>query len=111
MDFYIACVTDLSQKAILRSGLQHLAPEQAPSPILKNGPTREMRTSPDWTESAIHGDHVWLETNVSGDYCYLGEENCLVKITVSHHKGNRIELEMLISQREQLSEAHGINSI
>ncbi|XP_043564875.1 diacylglycerol kinase iota isoform X1 [Chiloscyllium plagiosum] len=71
------------RKAILRSGLQHLAPEQAPSTILKNGPTREMRTSPDWTENAINGDHVWLETNVSGDYCYLGEENCLVKITKS----------------------------
>ncbi|XP_059508258.1 diacylglycerol kinase iota [Stegostoma tigrinum] len=71
------------RKAILRSGLQHLAPEQAPSTIPKNGPTREMRTSPDWTENAINGDHVWLETNVSGDYCYLGEENCLVKITKS----------------------------
>ncbi|XP_078077475.1 diacylglycerol kinase iota-like [Mustelus asterias] len=73
----------ISRKAILRSGLQHLAPEQAPNPILKNGPTREMRTCPDWTENAINGDHVWLETNVSGDYCYLGEENCLVKITKS----------------------------
>ncbi|XP_051886107.1 diacylglycerol kinase iota isoform X2 [Pristis pectinata] len=71
------------RKAILRSGLQHLAPEQAPSTIPKNGPTREMRTCPDWTENAINGDHIWVETNASGDFCYLGEENCLVKIAKS----------------------------
>ncbi|XP_055506337.1 diacylglycerol kinase iota [Leucoraja erinacea] len=71
------------RKAILRSGLQHLAPDQAPSAIPKNGPTREMRTSPDWTENALNGDHIWMETNASGDFCYLGEENCLVKITRS----------------------------
>ncbi|XP_072915053.1 diacylglycerol kinase iota isoform X3 [Hemitrygon akajei] len=71
------------RKAILRSGLQHLAPEQLPSTIPKNGPTREMRTCPDWTENAINGDHIWVETNASGDFCYVGEENCLVKTAKS----------------------------
>uniref|UniRef100_A0A8C4M298 Diacylglycerol kinase n=1 Tax=Equus asinus asinus TaxID=83772 RepID=A0A8C4M298_EQUAS len=27
-------------------------------------------------ENAVNGEHLWLETNVSGDLCYLGEENC-----------------------------------
>lgn len=34
-------------------------------------------------ENAVNGDHLWLETNCSGDLCYLGEETCLVKIAVS----------------------------
>ncbi len=31
----------------------------------------------------MNGDHLWLETNCSGDLCYLGEETCVVKIAVS----------------------------
>uniref|UniRef100_A0A8B9VSA1 Diacylglycerol kinase n=1 Tax=Anas zonorhyncha TaxID=75864 RepID=A0A8B9VSA1_9AVES len=27
-------------------------------------------------ENAVNGEHLWLETNVSGDLCYLGEESC-----------------------------------
>ncbi|XP_036373515.1 diacylglycerol kinase iota isoform X2 [Megalops cyprinoides] len=68
------------RKAISRSGLQHLAPIQGPLPALSNGPTKELRTTVDWTENAVNGDHLWLETNCSGDLCYLGEETCLVKI-------------------------------
>ncbi|KAM7325599.1 hypothetical protein ACRRTK_015852 [Alexandromys fortis] len=30
-------------------------------------------------ENAVNGEHLWLETNVSGDLCYLGEENCQVR--------------------------------
>uniref|UniRef100_A0A8B9VKA5 Diacylglycerol kinase n=1 Tax=Anas zonorhyncha TaxID=75864 RepID=A0A8B9VKA5_9AVES len=29
-----------------------------------------------WIENAVNGEHLWLETNVSGDLCYLGEESC-----------------------------------
>ncbi|XP_028809926.1 diacylglycerol kinase iota isoform X2 [Denticeps clupeoides] len=68
------------RKAISRSGLQHLAPVQSPLPSLNNGPTKDMRTTVDWTENAVNGDHLWLETNCSGDLCYLGEETCVVKI-------------------------------
>ncbi|XP_036373514.1 diacylglycerol kinase iota isoform X1 [Megalops cyprinoides] len=71
------------RKAISRSGLQHLAPIQGPLPALSNGPTKELRTTVDWTENAVNGDHLWLETNCSGDLCYLGEETCLVKIAKS----------------------------
>lgn len=31
----------------------------------------------------MNGEHLWLETNVSGDLCYLGEENCQVRFAVS----------------------------
>ncbi|MFT7812640.1 diacylglycerol kinase iota isoform X2 [Arapaima gigas] len=68
------------RKAISRSGLQHLAPIQSTYPLLSNGPTRELRTTVDWSENAVNGDHLWLETNCSGDLCYLGEETCVVKI-------------------------------
>uniref|UniRef100_A0A3B3SB22 Diacylglycerol kinase n=1 Tax=Paramormyrops kingsleyae TaxID=1676925 RepID=A0A3B3SB22_9TELE len=69
-----------SYKAISRSGLQHLGPIQ--SPPLSNGPTKELRTAVDWSqETAVNGEHLWLETNCSGELCYLGEETCVVKIS------------------------------
>ncbi|XP_066524072.1 diacylglycerol kinase iota isoform X2 [Hoplias malabaricus] len=67
------------RKAISRSGLQHLAPVQPTSPALTNGPGKELHATVDWTENAVNGDHLWLETNCSGDLCYLGEETCMVK--------------------------------
>ncbi|XP_072529312.1 diacylglycerol kinase iota isoform X3 [Salminus brasiliensis] len=71
------------RKAISRSGLQHLAPVQTSLPTLTNGPAKELRAAVDWTENAVNGDHLWLETNCSGDLCYLGEETCMVKIAKS----------------------------
>uniref|UniRef100_A0A3B4EMX3 Diacylglycerol kinase n=1 Tax=Pygocentrus nattereri TaxID=42514 RepID=A0A3B4EMX3_PYGNA len=68
------------RKAISRSGLQHLAPVQSSITALTNGPAKELRATVDWTENAVNGDHLWLETNCSGDLCYLGEETCMVKI-------------------------------
>ncbi|XP_035283182.1 diacylglycerol kinase iota isoform X2 [Anguilla anguilla] len=68
------------RKAISRSGLQHLAPIQNALPALSNGPAKELRSTVDWSENAVNGDHLWLETNCSGDLCYLGEETCLAKI-------------------------------
>ncbi|KAM8973487.1 diacylglycerol kinase iota isoform 2-T2 [Pelodytes ibericus] len=73
----------LPRKAISRSGLQHLAPVHCPNLTITNGPLKEPRTSLDWTENALNGDHLWQETNVSGDLCYLGEENCQVKFSKS----------------------------
>ncbi|XP_036433333.1 diacylglycerol kinase iota [Colossoma macropomum] len=71
------------RKAISRSGLQHLAPVQSSITALTNGPAKELRATIDWTENAVNGDHLWLETNCSGDLCYLGEETCVVKIAKS----------------------------
>ncbi|XP_022111888.1 diacylglycerol kinase zeta-like isoform X4 [Acanthaster planci] len=39
---------------------------------------KEIRTTVDWSENAISGDHIWTETNASGDFCYVGEQDCLV---------------------------------
>lgn len=35
-------------------------------------------------EAAVYGEHIWFETNVSGDFCYVGEQNCMAKLLVSH---------------------------
>lgn len=47
----------------------------------------EKKTEVRWVfsfqENAVNGEHLWLETNVSGDLCYLGEENCQVRFAVS----------------------------
>uniref|UniRef100_A0A4W5MJ10 Diacylglycerol kinase n=1 Tax=Hucho hucho TaxID=62062 RepID=A0A4W5MJ10_9TELE len=64
------------RKAISRSGLQHLAPVHKPMPPITNGPSKEIHTSVDWTETAVNGDHLWLETSCSGELCYLGEDTC-----------------------------------
>ncbi|XP_052439165.1 diacylglycerol kinase iota isoform X8 [Carassius gibelio] len=71
------------RKAISRSGLQHLGPAHNPFPALSNGPAKELHSTVDWSENAVNGDHLWLETNCSGDLCYLGEETCVVKIAKS----------------------------
>ncbi|XP_016303139.1 diacylglycerol kinase iota isoform X1 [Sinocyclocheilus anshuiensis] len=71
------------RKAISRSGLQHLGLAHSPFPALSNGPAKELHSTVDWSENAVNGDHLWLETNCSGDLCYLGEETCVVKIAKS----------------------------
>ncbi|KAJ8340514.1 hypothetical protein SKAU_G00351470 [Synaphobranchus kaupii] len=66
-------------KAIAKSGLQHLVAQPSASAIIKGDPDREIRSTVDWTESALYGDHIWFETNVSGDFCYVGEQHCIAK--------------------------------
>ncbi|KAG8438689.1 hypothetical protein GDO86_005033 [Hymenochirus boettgeri] len=73
----------VSRKAISRSGLDHLAPVHCANLSVCNGPGKELKTTLDWTENAVNGEHLWQETNVSGDLCYLGEENCQVKFAKS----------------------------
>ncbi|XP_063083919.1 diacylglycerol kinase zeta isoform X6 [Cavia porcellus] len=67
-------------KAITKSGLQHLAP---PPPTLGapcGESERQIRSTVDWSESATYGEHIWFETNVSGDFCYVGEQYCVAKM-------------------------------
>uniref|UniRef100_UPI0037E88334 diacylglycerol kinase iota isoform X2 n=1 Tax=Semicossyphus pulcher TaxID=241346 RepID=UPI0037E88334 len=71
------------RKAISRSGLQHLGPPQPSLPPASNGPNKELRTCVDWTENAVNGDHLWMETSCSGELCYLGEDTCLLKTAKS----------------------------
>ncbi|XP_035274193.1 diacylglycerol kinase zeta isoform X6 [Anguilla anguilla] len=66
-------------KAIAKSGLQHLVAQPSASAIIKGDLDREIRSTVDWTESALYGDHIWFETNVSGDFCYVGEQHCIAK--------------------------------
>uniref|UniRef100_A0A672IRU0 Diacylglycerol kinase n=1 Tax=Salarias fasciatus TaxID=181472 RepID=A0A672IRU0_SALFA len=71
------------RKAISRSGLHYLGPPQPPLPPASNGPTKDLRTCVDWTENAVNGDHLWMETSCSGELCYLGEDACLLKTAKS----------------------------
>nr|XP_020464249.1 diacylglycerol kinase iota-like isoform X4 [Monopterus albus] len=71
------------RKAISRSGLQHLGPPQPSLPPASNGPNKELQTCMDWTDNAVNGDHLWMETSCSGELCYLGEDACLLKTAKS----------------------------
>uniref|UniRef100_A0A8C9VV33 Diacylglycerol kinase n=1 Tax=Scleropages formosus TaxID=113540 RepID=A0A8C9VV33_SCLFO len=66
-------------KAIAKSGLQHLPAQPSTLPLVKSDPDREIRSTVDWSEGAVYGDHVWFETSVSGDSCYVGEQNCIAR--------------------------------
>ncbi|XP_031425406.1 diacylglycerol kinase zeta isoform X4 [Clupea harengus] len=66
-------------KAIAKSGLQHLSAQPCASALAKCELDREIRSSVDWSETAVYGEHIWFETNVSGDFCYVGEQHCLAK--------------------------------
>ncbi|KAF2903245.1 hypothetical protein ILUMI_02941 [Ignelater luminosus] len=37
---------------------------------------RTLRSTPDWGEMAVNGDHLWVPTSVSGDFCYVGDPDC-----------------------------------
>ncbi|XP_072448035.1 diacylglycerol kinase zeta isoform X2 [Chiloscyllium punctatum] len=70
-------------KAIAKSGLQHLVAQPNPNVALRQDSDREVRSTVDWTENAQYGEHIWFETNVSGDFCYAGEQNCVAKLLKS----------------------------
>ncbi|XP_051512169.1 diacylglycerol kinase zeta-like isoform X9 [Myxocyprinus asiaticus] len=67
------------RKAIAKSGLQHLSSQPSASVVAKGDTDREIRSTVDWSESALYGEHIWFETNVSGDFCYVGEQHCYAK--------------------------------
>ncbi|XP_073460385.1 diacylglycerol kinase zeta isoform X3 [Aquarana catesbeiana] len=66
------------RKAIAKSGAQHLTTSS--SVLHTEAQESQIRSTVDWGESALYGDHLWFETNVSGDFCYVGEQNCTAKI-------------------------------
>ncbi|XP_077143014.1 diacylglycerol kinase zeta isoform X4 [Ranitomeya variabilis] len=69
-------------KAIAKSGAQHLTPSSSSSVVHIDSET-QIRSTVDWTEAALYGDHLWFETSVSGDFCYVGEQYCTAKIQKS----------------------------
>uniref|UniRef100_A0A673L6P5 Diacylglycerol kinase n=1 Tax=Sinocyclocheilus rhinocerous TaxID=307959 RepID=A0A673L6P5_9TELE len=70
---------DISRGAIAKSGLQHLSCQPSAAVLAKGETDREIRSTVDWSESALYGEHIWFETNVSGDFCYVGEQHCYAK--------------------------------
>uniref|UniRef100_A0A3Q2VCH1 Diacylglycerol kinase n=1 Tax=Haplochromis burtoni TaxID=8153 RepID=A0A3Q2VCH1_HAPBU len=40
---------------------------------------QEPSSTVDWSDNAQYGDHIWFETSVSGDFCYVGEQYCIAK--------------------------------
>lgn len=40
--------------------------------------SRQIRNTPDWSDNAVAGDHLWVPTSVSGDCCYVGDNDCTV---------------------------------
>lgn len=44
----------------------------------ENGERRVLRSTPDWTEEAINGDHLWVPTSASGDLCHVLDQDCTV---------------------------------
>uniref|UniRef100_A0AAQ5ZSZ7 Diacylglycerol kinase n=1 Tax=Amphiprion ocellaris TaxID=80972 RepID=A0AAQ5ZSZ7_AMPOC len=68
-----------SGKAIAKSGLHQLPCQPSTSFLSRTDPEANIRSTVDWTESAVYGDHIWFETNVSGDYCYVGEQHCIAR--------------------------------
>ncbi|KAK2489238.1 hypothetical protein MC885_012112 [Smutsia gigantea] len=75
--------TPASLKAISKPGLQHLAPPPPVPGALCREPEQQIRSAVDWSESATYGEHIWFETNVSGDFCYVGEQYCVAKMLIN----------------------------
>ncbi|XP_061692127.1 diacylglycerol kinase zeta isoform X3 [Syngnathoides biaculeatus] len=67
------------RKAIAKSGLRHLPCQPSTSTLNRSESEASFSSTVDWTESAQYGDHIWFETNVSGDYCYVGEQHCIAR--------------------------------
>nr|XP_023672819.1 diacylglycerol kinase zeta-like isoform X5 [Paramormyrops kingsleyae] len=67
------------RKAIAKAGLQHLNAQPCASTVLRGDREHEIRSTVDWSENAVYGEHIWFETNVSGDFCYVGEQHCIAR--------------------------------
>ncbi|XP_052239921.1 diacylglycerol kinase zeta-like isoform X3 [Dreissena polymorpha] len=40
---------------------------------------RQIASCVDWSEHAVNSEHIWLDTNASGDFCYAMEQDCVNK--------------------------------
>uniref|UniRef100_A0A4W6CR61 Diacylglycerol kinase n=1 Tax=Lates calcarifer TaxID=8187 RepID=A0A4W6CR61_LATCA len=78
-DPYLETWENFLSKAIAKSGLHHLPCQPSTSSLNRTDPEANIRSTVDWTESAVYGDHIWFETNASGDYCYVGEQHCIAR--------------------------------
>uniref|UniRef100_A0A8C3V4K1 Diacylglycerol kinase n=1 Tax=Catharus ustulatus TaxID=91951 RepID=A0A8C3V4K1_CATUS len=70
---------------IAKSSLQHMIAQPNPALAVRSDSERQLRSTVDWSEAAVYGEHIWFETSVSGDFCYVGEQYCMQK-TLSRRK-------------------------
>ncbi|XP_045908886.1 diacylglycerol kinase zeta-like isoform X2 [Micropterus dolomieu] len=78
-DPYLETWENFLSKAIAKSGLNDLPSQPSTSSLTRTDPEANICSTVDWTEAAVYGDHIWFETNVSGDYCYVGEQHCIAR--------------------------------
>ncbi|CAB1313325.1 unnamed protein product [Coregonus sp. 'balchen'] len=45
------------------------------------------------------GDHIWFETSLSGDVCYVGEQYCIAKTLVSLHYNSTVIIDTVTVQK------------
>lgn len=45
---------------------------------IESSQRRLVSATPDWTENAVVGDHLWVPSSISGDFCYAGDSECTV---------------------------------
>ncbi|XP_073798856.1 diacylglycerol kinase zeta isoform X17 [Danio rerio] len=67
------------RKAIAKAGVQDNAAQSGTITPAKSEPNKKICNTVDWTENAQLGQHVWFETSPAGDFCYVGESNCIAK--------------------------------
>uniref|UniRef100_UPI00358F9F71 diacylglycerol kinase iota-like n=1 Tax=Myxine glutinosa TaxID=7769 RepID=UPI00358F9F71 len=74
-------------QAVSRSGLQHLLGSHTDVlSVLRESCDRPIHSAVDWSENAVIGQHLWFDSAISVEGCYLGEENCLVRTVRSMAK-------------------------
>ncbi|KAK5847959.1 hypothetical protein PBY51_017047 [Eleginops maclovinus] len=78
-DPYLETWENFLSKAIAKSGLHTLPCQPSTSSLNRTDPEALIRSTLDWTDAAQYGDHIWFETNASGDYCYVGEQHCIAR--------------------------------
>ncbi|XP_061124740.1 diacylglycerol kinase iota-like isoform X3 [Syngnathus typhle] len=66
------------------------------------------RESLHYSENAVNGDHLWMETSCSGELCYLGEDACLLKAAKSAPRKKCAACKIVVhtSCTEQLEKIH-----
>ncbi|KAK4337252.1 hypothetical protein RND71_043721 [Anisodus tanguticus] len=67
----------------------------------ENGETRTLRSAPDWGETAIDGDHLWVSTSASGDLCYVGESECSQSNEQYHLQEQAEKHQMYVQEEDQ----------
>ncbi|GAB1605773.1 diacylglycerol kinase zeta-like [Argonauta hians] len=74
-DKHYVAINNANRKAISKSNFSHtnyLHPNHADHSYRK----RDLRSTIDWSDIAVSTEHLWVETNASGDSCYVMDPDC-----------------------------------